>query len=183
MDGERPVVDSAHRVLTIAEKMHDERYRHAYVINHTRQFLAQQMRAFRGDMSQAQFGRLLGKPQSVVSRLEDPNYGKWTLQTLFDVAKAMDVGVFVRFVDFPTFLKYSDDFSESAQRPNQYTVATVDNFALNYATGGLGGAPLQPSSSDWTTLTISASGSYQPVVNTIQTAPKKLNATIKQFAA
>jgi len=67
------------------------------------QFLARQMRAFRGDNSTSDFGKILDKPQSVVSRLEDPNYGKWTLQSLFDVAAKLNVAVTVRFVDFPNF--------------------------------------------------------------------------------
>lgn len=59
--------------------------------------LARQITALRGGRSQAAFGKLIGKPQSVVSRLEDPNYGKVTLQTLLDIATKLDVALLVRF--------------------------------------------------------------------------------------
>jgi hypothetical protein len=81
------------------------------------------MRKFRGDKSQSEFGDLIDKRQTVVSRLEDPKYGKWTLQTLFDVAEKLNVAVLVRFVDIPTFLKLSEDMSEDASQPQPYDEA------------------------------------------------------------
>jgi hypothetical protein len=86
------------------------------------------MREFRGDMSQTEFGALIDKQQTVVSRLEDPNYGKWTLQTLFDVARKRDVAVFVRFVDFPTFLRLSRDMGAAAVHPAPYNQDAIDQI-------------------------------------------------------
>jgi hypothetical protein len=40
-----------------------------YVATHLRTWLAGQVRALRGSMSQKQFGEVIGKPQTVVSRL------------------------------------------------------------------------------------------------------------------
>ena len=57
----------------------------------------------RGDRSQRAFGELIGKPQSVVSRLENEEYGKLTLQTLLDIAEKLDIALEVRFVDYPAF--------------------------------------------------------------------------------
>jgi transcriptional regulator with XRE-family HTH domain len=84
------------------------------------------MRDLRGDMSQAEFARKIGKSQQIVSRLENPNYHGWTVATLFDVASKLGIAAFVRFVDFPTFLKYTDDMSESAMRPPSYSQSEVD---------------------------------------------------------
>jgi hypothetical protein len=128
MDAEHPLVDS-HRLSRVARKMRGRKaYRDSYVASHTRQFLARQMREFRGDQSQTEFGALLDKQQTVVSRLEDPNYGKWTLQTLFDVASKLEVAVVVRFVDFPTFLGLTNDRSKAALSPASYDQAKVDEF-------------------------------------------------------
>src|SRR5579862_6112937 len=127
MDGERAPAGS-HRLSRLAEQMHDKRYRDGYVAAHTRRTLAQQMRKFRGEESQAAFAEVLGKRQTVVSRLENPSYSGWTLRTLFEVAQALDVAVLVRFVDFPTFLKYSDDLSESALRPQPYDKGSTDRL-------------------------------------------------------
>jgi hypothetical protein len=128
MNGEPSPADSR-RFARLAEQMRDKRYRDSYVASHTRQMLARQMRKFRGDASQAAFAETLGKRQTVISRLENPGYTGWTLRTLFDIANALNVAVFVRFVDFATFLKYSDDLSERAMRPSPYDQHTMDELA------------------------------------------------------
>ena len=122
MDGERHPADSP-RLRSLIEKFRDKAYRDSYIAGHTRRFLARQMRKFRGEKSQNNFGDLIGKRQTVVSRLEDPNYGKWTLQTLFDVAEKLNVAILVRFVDIPTFLRLSEDMSEDASQPQPYDEA------------------------------------------------------------
>jgi|SRR6516162_3167185 len=86
--------------------------------DHTRRLLAGQMRAFRGERSQSEFGALIGKQRTQVSRLEDPAYGKWTLQSLFEVADKLDVAVFVRFVDHSTFLRLSEAMDQESQVGN-----------------------------------------------------------------
>jgi len=119
----------SHRLLSLAEKMHEKDYRDGYVAAHTRQVLAKQMREFRGDKSQTEFADLLDKRQTMVSRLENPNYSGWTVSTILEVASKLDVAAFVRFANFPTFLKYSGDLSESALRPQSYNREQVDDFA------------------------------------------------------
>jgi hypothetical protein len=119
MDEERRPANSP-RLRNLIEKFRDKAYRDSYIASHTRRFLARQMRKFRGDKSQSEFGDLIGKRQTVVSRLEDSKYGKWTLQTLFDVAEKLNIAVLVRFVDIPTFLKMSEDMSEEASLPQAY---------------------------------------------------------------
>ena len=119
----------SHRLTRLAEKMHDKEYRDGYVAAHTRQVLAKQVREFRGDKSQTEFADLIEKKQTVVSRLENPGYSGWTLKTLFEIAAKLNVAVFVRFVDFPTFLKYSGEQSEPAFHPASYDKDSVDDFA------------------------------------------------------
>jgi hypothetical protein len=122
MEKERHFADSP-RLRSLIEKFRDKSYRDSYIASHTRRFLARQMRKFRGEKSQTDFGDLIDKRQTVVSRLEDPNYGKWTLQTLFDVAEKLNVAVLVRFVDVSTFLRLSEDMSEDASQPQPYDEA------------------------------------------------------------
>src|SRR5437660_993614 len=116
----------SHRVRSLIEKMRDKRYRDGYVAAHTRQILAKQMREFRGTISQTEFAGAVGKRQTIISRLENPNYVGWTLTTMFEIARKLDVAVFVRFVDFATFLKLSEDMSESALHPRAYKQADMD---------------------------------------------------------
>jgi transcriptional regulator with XRE-family HTH domain len=86
------------------------------VAEHVRRGIAYQIRALRDQRGQKQ-GELaeeLGKPQSVVSRLEDPSYGKVTVQTLLEVAAVFDVALLVRFVPFSSFLRDTRDLSSKA---------------------------------------------------------------------
>ena len=88
---------------------------------------------------------MIDKRQTVVSRLEDFKYGKWTLQTLFEVASKLDVAVIVRFVDFSTFLRLTNDMSDEASRPEAYDPNTIESFStVNLASpfGGPGALPI-----------------------------------------
>lgn len=118
MDAEpRPVS----RLERLVRKLCRKAYREAYLGSRIRQFLAHQMRSFRGDRSQVEFGRVLGQSQSVISeRLESPAYGKWNLQTLLDIAAKLDVALIVQFVDWPTFLKFTHEISDETVRPASF---------------------------------------------------------------
>lgn len=95
-------------------------FRTIYMANRAKGFVADQIRALRGDRSQRAFGELIGKPQSVVSRLENEEYGKLTLQTLLDIAEKLDIALEVRFVDYPTFIRGLRDLSSRTTAPAGY---------------------------------------------------------------
>jgi hypothetical protein len=84
------------------------------------------MREFRGHASQTEYGAKIGKPQTVVSRLENPSYKGWSLATILEIARQQDVAVFFRFVDFPTFLRLSHDLSPAALHPGPYAQEDID---------------------------------------------------------
>ena len=77
------------RVTSLAKKLRSKKYRDNYLSSHIRMFLANQLASLQGEMSQQEFGQLLGKPQPVVSRLQNPDYGKYSLQTLLDIASKL----------------------------------------------------------------------------------------------
>lgn len=81
--------------------------RHAYLEAEVITGLAHQIRAIRiqRGWSQAALAKRLGTTQTVVSRLEDPSYGRYTLKTLIDLAKTFDTGMQVRFTSFVTMLQ------------------------------------------------------------------------------
>jgi transcriptional regulator with XRE-family HTH domain len=91
-------------------------YRDAYVGEHVRAFIAYQIQAIRDRMglSQAAFADRVGMKQSVISRIENPNYGKVTVQTLLHIALALDVGLLIRFCAYPDFLPMTADVSPKA---------------------------------------------------------------------
>jgi hypothetical protein len=129
MTEEQGRVSSQDELAALAEQFRDKRYRDGYVAAHTRSVLARQMRNFRGDNSQVEFGAEIGKRQTVVSRLESPAYAGWSLRTMLEVAHRRNVAVFCRFVDFPTFLKYSRDLSAKALCPPQYDPGAIQKLA------------------------------------------------------
>lgn len=117
------------RSSRLARKFHEPKYRHSYVAAHTRRFLARQMRRFRGEIAQTAFGDLVDKRQTVISRLEDPSYVGWSLRTMLEIARKLDLAVVVRFVDFPTFLRLSEDMSDAALCPAKYDQQAIDEVA------------------------------------------------------
>lgn len=78
--------------------------------------LAFQIRALRekNKWSQPQLAEHAGKPQSVISRLENPNYGKFTIKTLLDLASTFDVALFISFVPYTKLITEISDVSPKA---------------------------------------------------------------------
>jgi transcriptional regulator with XRE-family HTH domain len=111
----------------LMEKLGRKAYRAAYVGEHVRRGIASQIRAMRDQRgwNQGKLSKELGKPQSVVSRLEDPSYGKVTVQTLLEVAATFDVALQIRFVPFSTFLQQTRDVST----PSMRVVSFGDDFS------------------------------------------------------
>lgn len=105
----------------LPKRFESKEYRSSYVEEHIRVFLANQIRSLRGDMTQTEFGRLVGKPASVISRIENENYSGVSLNTLLEIASALDVALLVRFVDFPTFQEIAGDMSVEAARPSSFS--------------------------------------------------------------
>jgi transcriptional regulator with XRE-family HTH domain len=114
--------DAVFVISSIGKKLFDKlrrkSYRASYVAEHVRRGIAYQVRAIRDqrNWSQGHLSRLLEKPQSVVSRLEDPSYGKSTVQTLLEVAAVFDVALQVRFVPYSTFLQQTRNLSSESMR-------------------------------------------------------------------
>jgi transcriptional regulator with XRE-family HTH domain len=98
-------------------------YRHAFVEEKVRTSIAAQIYAMRtrakGGMTQPEFARRMGKSQSWVSRLEDPNQPAPTIASLLKVAEAFDVDLEIRFGSFSTMLRRLDEMTpESLEAPS-----------------------------------------------------------------
>jgi hypothetical protein len=134
MDGEHGGVASRdqttiiQRLASLARRFRDKRYRDGYVAAHTRNVLARQMRNFRGELSQVKFAELIGKRPTQIQRLESPAYSGWSLRTMLEIARKLDLAVIVRFVDYPTFVKSSGDLSDEALRPAPYDQGAIDSL-------------------------------------------------------
>jgi len=104
------------RLSKLIGKLKDREYRAAYVEENVRTGIAFQVRALRSQRgwTQKKLAEVMGKPQSVVCRIEDPDYGKLSVQTLLEVAAAFDVALVIQYVGFPEFLRRTRDVSPDA---------------------------------------------------------------------
>lgn len=110
---------------SVKEKLHDKAYRDAYVESHIEVGIPHQIRALREqkgrEWSQGELGRRCGKPANVISRLEDPEYGSYTIRTLLQIASACDVALLVKFVSYSRFLREFEDVSPQALEVPSFT--------------------------------------------------------------
>ncbi|MDP1731086.1 MAG: helix-turn-helix transcriptional regulator [Devosia sp.] len=91
-------------------------FRRAYVKEQIKQGIPAQIRAMREArrMKQSELADLTGKAQSNIARIEDPRYGKFTLQTLLEIADAFDVWLSVEFVSFAEGLRRTERVGQAA---------------------------------------------------------------------
>ncbi len=107
------------------EGLRDEEYRRELVSERVRASIALQIQALRTQrdkMTQTQLGKLLGKAQPWISKLEDPEYGKVTVATLLEVADAFDVDLEIKFRPFSKAIR-----ELSSQRPDYYDMPSFSD--------------------------------------------------------
>ena len=107
-------------VPTDLKKFERKAYRDGFLHSQVRGAIAYQIQALRAKfgLTQADFAEKTGKKQSTVSRLENTEYGRVSVQTLLDIASALDVALLVRFVSYPEFILRTANVSEAALQPD-----------------------------------------------------------------
>ena len=101
-------------------------FRRAFLEENIKTGIAFQVRALRekNKWSQPKLGERAGKTQSVISRIEDPNYGNFTIRTLLDLARAFDVALLVKFVSYSQLITELKDLSPKALAVSSYEEET-----------------------------------------------------------
>ncbi len=108
----------------IAKSLKDSEYRRAFLLERAKVDIAYQVRAMREkrDWSQAELGALAGGiPQTVISRIEDPNYGRMTLSTLNALACAFDTPLIVRFGSYSEVVVWMTSEAPEKLLPPSYS--------------------------------------------------------------
>lgn len=100
----------------VSKLLHSKEFRDAYMFEHIKTGVAYQIRAIRDEhkWTQSRLGEEAKKPRNVISRLEDPNYGQFSFQTLREIASAFNVALLVKFVPFSKLLQEYEDVSSEA---------------------------------------------------------------------
>lgn len=97
-------------------------FRHEFLSERIRVGMAFAIRAIRerAKMTQEELAEKLKTSKSVVSRYEDPNYGRFNLGTLLAIARVFDVALLVKFVPYSKFVAEHQDVSPSALAIKSY---------------------------------------------------------------
>ncbi len=103
-------------------KLKNKKYRDAYVMNHVKTSLPIQARLIREQhgWTQEEIANRMKTTQTVISRLEDPNYGNLTLNSLFKLVSAFDMGLLVKIVPFTRLLHEFQDLSPDTLSVNGF---------------------------------------------------------------
>jgi transcriptional regulator with XRE-family HTH domain len=119
------------------ERFAAKKYRDGYLQSRVRGFIAYQIQALREKLglTQAEFAELTGKKQSTISRLEDTEYGKVSVQTLLDIACATNVALVVKFASYPDFLDQTRNMSLEALQPRTIQESLSERQSLSHAGG------------------------------------------------
>uniref|UniRef100_UPI003F504A12 helix-turn-helix domain-containing protein n=1 Tax=Caballeronia sp. LjRoot34 TaxID=3342325 RepID=UPI003F504A12 len=94
----------------------EKEFRQGYMEASIEEGLAWQIRANREHrgVTQQALGEAIGTSQAGISRFEDPEYGKHSLDTLVKIANAFDCALSVRFVPYSQLALESEDLSPEA---------------------------------------------------------------------
>jgi transcriptional regulator with XRE-family HTH domain len=103
--------------------LEDPEFRRQFIDAHTDEGIAFQIRSIRNkeELKQSDLAKKMNVKQPLISAWENPSYGKYSLQTLKDLAKAFDVGLLVRFVPFSTLIDWTTNLKPDNIAPPDFS--------------------------------------------------------------
>jgi transcriptional regulator with XRE-family HTH domain len=144
------------------EELRDDEFRDGFVADHVRTRLALLIRTLREQRgwSQADLAHRLGKTQSVISRLEDPDYGKLTLRTLFEIASAFKLPLYIDMPNWDDWFRLMADMSSRNLERRSFDIGSLIGMRDQQHITNIVSEPSGTSPVNVNPLTLS---SYQPI--------------------
>lgn len=101
---------------SLLDELSDKEFRDSYLSARVRSSIAFQVRLLRKKLklTQKEFAAKIGKRQSDVSHIEDPDGDQISVQTLIDIVTALDVGLVIRIASYDKFIDEMSDMSPEA---------------------------------------------------------------------
>ena len=103
-------------------RLESKRARDAFVAAELVNGIASQIRILRQQRgwSQKELAEKLGTTQGVVSRLEDPSYGRFSIKTLLELGSIFDVSILAKFLPFSQAIPVTWDTSREALEADSF---------------------------------------------------------------
>ena len=107
----------------LVEELKNKKFRDAYVAEHVKTSVPIQIYILREQRhwNQTQLAERAKTTQTVISRLEDPDYGRLSISSLLKLAYAFDVALLVKFVPFTRLFEEFEDTSPEALSAKSFT--------------------------------------------------------------
>lgn len=120
-NGEQLTLSHKERLL---EELRDAEYRRGFIEGHAKDTIAFQLRMLRKaeKWEQRDVAEKLGNPklQPMISRYENPDYGRYSITTLLELASVFNVALVVRFAPFSELLEWDWSSDAATLCPSSY---------------------------------------------------------------
>src|SRR5262245_4314689 len=112
----------------LLEELKNKKFRDAYVAEHVKTSVPIQIYLLREQRhwNQSQLAERAKTTQTVISRLEDIDYGKLSISTLLKLASAFDIALLVKFIPFTRLLEEFKDNSSEALSAKSFSQELPD---------------------------------------------------------
>lgn len=128
-------------LLKLLEEIKEPEYRRGLVEGHAKDTIAFQIRQLRKvrEWEQRDLAKKLGnaKLQPMISRYENPDYGRYSISTLLDLAAAFDVALVIRFAPYSELIEWDLSSTRSTLCPPSYDEDRQLQRLAEYASGSM----------------------------------------------